>query len=152
MELPQNELINRTSCPVGKALQELGEKWVLLLLRELFYGFHRFEDFQQNLDISRSVLANKLGKMVEDGLVEKRLYQRESERPRHAYHLTKKGKDLFKVIVAISEWGNRYLDKDGEETMVFVDAESGKQVQMSYTDSDFQPIHPRNILLKTYQK
>lgn len=148
----RKELINRKACPVGKALQELGEKWVLLLLRELFYGFHRFEDFQQNLDISRSVLASKLSKMVEDGLVEKRLYQRESERPRHAYYLTKKGKDLFKIIVAMSEWGNRYLVEEGEETIVFVDADSGNKVQLSYTDEQFQPVQPKKVVLKRHQK
>lgn len=152
MDQLQKNKLNRELCPVGKALKELGDKWVLLLLRELFYGFRRFEEFQETLKISRSVLSTKLNKMLADGLIEKRLYHIENERPRHEYHLTRKGKDLFKIIIALSEWGNQHLVKAGEYTATFVDIESKKNVQLSYTDEAFVPIHPKNIRMKPLRK
>jgi DNA-binding HxlR family transcriptional regulator len=100
-------VFDRTACSVARALDVLGDAWSLLVLRELFLGAHRFDQMQQHLGIARNVLAARLKRLVEHGLVEKRLYQ--AHPPRFEYHLTRKGLDLHPVFVGLLQWGDRYL-------------------------------------------
>ncbi|GDY33382.1 winged helix-turn-helix transcriptional regulator [Gandjariella thermophila] len=89
----------------------LGDWWTPLVLREAFYGIRRFDDFQRELGIARNTLTNRLRRLVDEGLLEKRLYQ--SEPRRYDYVLTEKGSDFFGVLAAMSRWGDRWLA--GEE-------------------------------------
>lgn len=89
----------------------LGDWWTPLVLREAFYGSRRFDQFQRELGIARNTLADRLRRLVDDGLMEKRLY--ESEPRRWEYLLTEKGRDFFPVLAAMSRWGDRWLA--GEE-------------------------------------
>jgi DNA-binding HxlR family transcriptional regulator len=98
---------DRNACSVAGALAVLGDTWSLLVLRELFLGAHRFDQMQQHLGIARNVLAARLKRLVEHGLLEKRLY--EAHPPRFEYHLTRQGLDLHPVIVGLMQWGDRYL-------------------------------------------
>ena len=95
------------ACSVARTVHVLGDTWSLLVLRELFLGAHRFDQMQQHLGIARNVLAARLKRLVEYGLVEKRLYQQHP--PRFEYHLTRKGLDLQPVLVGLMQWGDRYL-------------------------------------------
>lgn len=84
-----------------------------LVLREAFFRVRRFDDFQSRLGISRSVLARTLKSLVEEGILERRLYQ---ERPdRYEYLLTESGRDLYPVFLAMKTWGDRWLGSDGLE-------------------------------------
>jgi DNA-binding HxlR family transcriptional regulator len=85
----------------------LGDWWTPLVLREAFYGISRFDEFQQGLGIARNTLADRLRKLVEEGLLEKRPYQTEPRR--YDYVLTEKGRDFFGVLAAMSRWGDRWL-------------------------------------------
>jgi DNA-binding HxlR family transcriptional regulator len=99
-------------CSIARSLELLGERWTLLVIREAFLGTRRFEGFTERLDIARNVLAARLARLVEEGVLEKVRYQ---ERPeRFEYRLTEKGIDLYPMLVALRDWGDRYLvDSDG---------------------------------------
>lgn len=85
----------------------LGDWWTPLVLREAFYDIRRFDDFQRELGIARNTLTDRLRRLVDDGLMEKQLYQTEPRR--HEYLLTEKGKDFYGVLAAMSAWGDRWL-------------------------------------------
>lgn len=85
----------------------LGDPWTPLVLRDAFYGLCRFDAFQEDLGIARNTLADRLRRLVDEGLMEKRPYQ--TEPVRHEYLLTEKGRDLFGVLMAMTRWGDRWL-------------------------------------------
>jgi DNA-binding HxlR family transcriptional regulator len=98
-------------CSIARSLELLGERWTLLVIREAFLGTRRFEGFTERLDIARNVLTTRLTRLVEEGVLEKVRYQ---ERPeRYEYRLTEKGIDLWPVIVALLQYGDRYYAPDG---------------------------------------
>ena len=93
-------------CSIARSLEVVGERWTLLILRDVLRGVRRFDDLQQSLGITRSVLSTRLSRLVEEGVLERRRYQ---ERPeRFEYRPTDKGLDLWPVIVALLQWGDRY--------------------------------------------
>jgi DNA-binding HxlR family transcriptional regulator len=94
------------SCSTAQALELVGEWWTLLIVRDAFFGVRRFDEFQRRLGVSRSVLTNRLNRMVEEGILETRAY--ETRPPRVEYLLTQKGEDLFPVLVALQQWGDRW--------------------------------------------
>lgn len=95
-------------CSIRRALDIAGEKWSLLILREAFYGVRRFDDFQRNLDCARNVLSDRLATLVGFGLLAKVPYREPGHRERLEYRLTDKGIDLFPVLTALMEWGDRW--------------------------------------------
>ena len=94
------------ACSTAQSLEVVGEWWTLLIVRDAFFGVRRFEDFQRRLGISRSVLTNRLNRLVEEGILDTRPY--ETRPPRVEYVLTEKGFDLFPVLVALQQWGDRW--------------------------------------------
>jgi DNA-binding HxlR family transcriptional regulator len=104
---------DRSRCSVAGTLAVVGEKWSLLVLREAFLGVRRFADFQRVLGAPRAVLTDRLSTLVEEGLLLRVPYQAEGERQRHEYRLTPKGIDLYPTLVALMEWGDRYLCGEG---------------------------------------
>jgi DNA-binding HxlR family transcriptional regulator len=97
-------------CSIARTLDVVGERWSLLILRDAFYGVRRFEDFQRDLGIARNVLAGRLAKLVDQGVLERRRY--EEHPPRHEYLLTAKGRDLLPVLLAMTRWGDRWMGGD----------------------------------------
>jgi DNA-binding HxlR family transcriptional regulator len=99
------------NCSVARALELVGERWTVLILREAFLGRRRFDAMAETLGIARNVLAARLAHLVEEGVLEKVRYQ---ERPeRFEYHLTRKGLDLWPVLVALLQFGDRYYAPGG---------------------------------------
>jgi DNA-binding HxlR family transcriptional regulator len=97
------------NCSIARALELVGERWTLLIIRDAFLGRSRFEEFQASLGIARNVLAERLGRLVEEGILERRRY---SERPpRDEYVLTEKGRDLRLALTGLRQWGDRYLSE-----------------------------------------
>jgi DNA-binding HxlR family transcriptional regulator len=97
---------DRQVCSIAGALEVVGERWSLLIVRNVFLGLRRFDEIQENLGIARNVLQTRLTRLMSAGVLEKRLYQ---ERPRrYEYRLTEKGLDLWPTIVALMQWGDRY--------------------------------------------
>lgn len=94
-------------CSIAGALEVIGERWSLLIVRDVFLGVRRFDEIQANLGIARNVLNTRLTKLVEQGVLERRRY---AERPpRHEYLLTDKGLDLWPTMVALMQWGDRHM-------------------------------------------
>ena len=98
----------RSSCPVACSLDLLGDKWTLLVVRDLLLGKTTYTEFQKSPEgIPTNILAERLKRLLAAGIVEKSRYQ---ERPvRYAYHLTEKGRDLGPVLSALVDWGNRHI-------------------------------------------
>src|ERR1700682_4443887 len=99
------------NCSIARALDVVGEHWTLLLMREAFRGVRRFAGFIERLGIAPNILAVRLRRLVEHGILEERAYQERP--PRVEYRLTAKGRDLYPVIVALLGWGDRWYAEDG---------------------------------------
>lgn len=98
-------------CSIARALELVGERWTLLIIREAFLGTRRFDDFQRMLGIARNVLQARLERLTDAEIMRRVAYQ---ERPvRYEYRLTKKGVDLWPVIVALLKWGDRHAAPNG---------------------------------------
>jgi DNA-binding HxlR family transcriptional regulator len=95
------------NCPMARSVDLIGEWGSLLILREAFGGVSRFDDFQKRIGISRNLLTTRLKKLVDGGVLERRPLH--SDAKRHEYVLTEKGEDLFATIVALRQWGDRWL-------------------------------------------
>jgi DNA-binding HxlR family transcriptional regulator len=97
-------------CAVADALELVGERWSLLVIRELFWGNHRFADIARRTGAPRDVLSARLRRLVEAGVIEKRRYSEHP--PRDGYHLTKAGYDLGPVLASLTQWSKRHLPAD----------------------------------------
>jgi DNA-binding HxlR family transcriptional regulator len=100
-------------CMIAKALEVIPTRSAFLILREAFYGTTRFDDFAQRVGISEPVTATRLRELVDEGLLEREDYREPGQRTRQRYRLTDKGADLFPALVALMEWGGRWLDDRG---------------------------------------
>jgi DNA-binding HxlR family transcriptional regulator len=106
MEWKEASTVN---CPVGLALDLLGEKWTLLIVRDALNGIRRFDDFRRHMGLSEAVLADRLQKLVEAGVLEPRPYKEPGKRERVEYRITARGRDLLPVIVALKQWGEAHF-------------------------------------------
>ena len=110
------------NCSIAKSLELIGERWTMLIVREVFLGNRRFDEMATRLDIARNVLTARLTRLVDEGVLTKVRYQ---ERPeRFEYRLTEKGIDLWPVIVSLLQFGDRYYAPDGPP-MVLVHKDCG---------------------------
>jgi DNA-binding HxlR family transcriptional regulator len=97
------------NCSIARALEVVGERWTLLIVRDVFLGLRRFDELQQSLGIARNVLADRLNRLVEEGVLERVRY---SERPaRIEYRLTRKGRELNIALTGLRQWGDKYLSE-----------------------------------------
>src|SRR3954462_2331587 len=95
------------NCSIARALEVVGERWTLLIVRDVFRGRRRFAQLHESLGIARNVLTDRLNRLVEEGVLERVRY---SERPeRFEYRLTRMGADLRLPLLALMQWGDRYL-------------------------------------------
>jgi DNA-binding HxlR family transcriptional regulator len=98
--------LSATPCSVARSVAVIGDRWTLMILRDLFLGVRRFEDFERRLGISRSIIAGRLKALVDEAVLRKDAYQ---DRPvRYEYRLTEKGLSLHPVILAIVHWGDEH--------------------------------------------
>jgi DNA-binding HxlR family transcriptional regulator len=97
------------NCSIARALEVVGERWTLLIVRDVFLGLRKFDEIQASLGIARNVLADRLNRLVEEGVLERVRY---SERPeRYEYRLTRKGRELHIALAGLRQWGDRYLSQ-----------------------------------------
>jgi DNA-binding HxlR family transcriptional regulator len=95
------------NCSIARALEIVGERWTLLIVRDAFLGLRRFDEFQASLGVARNVLTDRLNRLVEEGILERVRY---SERPeRYEYRLTRKGRDLQIALEGLRQWGDKYV-------------------------------------------
>ena|SRR6478735_1485017 len=137
------------NCSIGRTLNVLRDRWSFLVLREVFNGVRRFDDMRVRTHIPRAVLSDRLATLVEQGMLRRSPYQVPGRRTRHEYRLTQKGLDLYPVLAAMLEWGNRYLaDPDGP-ALDLVHRECGEPVHLEvHCDSGHVVTDPREILTR----
>jgi len=97
----------RWPCSIARTVDLVGDGWTSLVLREAFYGTTRFDDFERVLGIGRNVLSERLRRLVDEGLLERKAYQQNP--PRYDYVLTAKGREFFPILAAMMAWGDRWL-------------------------------------------
>jgi DNA-binding HxlR family transcriptional regulator len=104
-------------CSVAKALEVIGERWSLLIVRAVMHGNRRFGEMQESLGIARNVLSARLQRLVDEEILERRAYQESP--PRYEYFLTEKGLDLWPALIALLNWGDRYSpDPEGPRRLI----------------------------------
>ena len=120
------------ACPIARSLEQVGEWWSMLILRDAFAGKTRFDEFQQSLGIASNMLTRRLAALVDAGMLERRLY---SERPaRHEYLLTERGRDFRTVLVALLAFGDRHFAIDGGGGAHVVDTATGATAEPMLVD------------------
>jgi DNA-binding HxlR family transcriptional regulator len=135
------------NCTLARSLEQVGEWWTLLILRDCFLGVRRFDDFRRRLGISRNVLSERLDKLVADGILERRPYQQNPVRCE--YRLTDKGRDLWPVIVSLRQWGDRWLAGEGNQPAIMVHDQCGQVTSaVLHCDRCGEPITPRQVRLE----
>jgi DNA-binding HxlR family transcriptional regulator len=142
-EIPPKALDAR-DCSIVAAVAELGDLWTILVLRELFLGARRFNEIQSDLGISRSVLANRLARLVDMGVVRAVPYQEPGDRVRHEYRPTRKGVGLVPLLHALKAWGDEHVR--GVETMRVTDRHSGEEVRLEFRTTSGNRVQPNDIV------
>jgi DNA-binding HxlR family transcriptional regulator len=140
-------------CSVAATLAVIGDRWTMLVLREAFLRTRRFEDFQRILGIARNVLTDRLRRLVEEGILERRIYQ---EHPRrYEYRLTEKGLDLWPVLMTLLQWGDRHAVDQPQRLIVHRDCGGrlGEHLRCDRCGADLGPrdveVHPGPALART---
>ncbi|MDH3679339.1 MAG: helix-turn-helix transcriptional regulator [Acidimicrobiia bacterium] len=133
----------RPACSIAATLAVIGDRWTLLILRDVFRGVHRFGQLQEDLGIAKNLLADRLAKLVEREVLEKVPYQ---SRPlRHEYRLTAKGADLSTALIALMGWGDRWYATGGAPT-ILVHEDCGTPLEHTVRcPRCTEPVHPGKI-------
>lgn len=114
------------NCSLAQTLDIVGERWMLLILRDAFFGVKRFNHFERNLGIAKNILCARLSRLVDEGIMEKR----DSEEGAHPeYVLTEAGWDLQPVLLAMTHWGDRHRPDERGARMVFVERATGQPIR-----------------------
>lgn len=119
---------SRERCSVGRALEVLGERWTILVMREAFYGLRRFDEMQRAIGCARNILADRLATLVERGVLSRVSYRDEGQRERFEYRLTPMGFEAFPVVIALQQWGDRWVSTPGGPPMEVRHRDCGARV------------------------
>lgn len=130
-------------CPVAQTLERIGEWWTLLIVREAFLGQRRFGDFQLRLGIAKNVLSARLRKLVVEGILERRVSSQDAREVE--YRLTDKGRDLMPVLLALAQWGERWIYK-GRGPLRYRNRHTGAELApLAPRDRDGVELSPRDL-------
>lgn len=111
------EEIGNQPCSIARTLSVLGDRWTMLILRNAFMGLRRFDDFQENLGVTRHVLSERLKRLVEHEILVKVAYVDRQER--YEYRLTEKGLDLYPILLTMVVWADKWMDEGLGAPMVY---------------------------------
>ncbi|HEX8224755.1 MAG TPA: helix-turn-helix domain-containing protein [Allosphingosinicella sp.] len=132
-----------TECGISAALAVVGERWSFLILRGAFNGLRHFEEFQTNLGIARNILSNRLGRLVEHGIL--RRDPDAADRRKVTYRLTEKGRDLLPVLLSLRQWGERWIS-GMPSNPVLVDRYTRQPIApMTVQSADGRPLSLRDM-------
>lgn len=154
------------NCSIARALEEVGEWWTLLIVRECTQGSTRFDEFQRELGIARNILTARLARLTELEILER--FPLPDRANTDGYRLTKKGEELYPVLVALWQWGDRWLASCGKPPTALIDDATGEPIepiavqakdgrQLSFRDVRFAPgpgasSHTREVIDDRNQK
>ncbi len=130
--------LGKADCPVARALDAIGDWWSLLIVRDAFDGISRFSDFQTSLGIAKGVLTVRLRKLVDLGVLE--LVPASDGSAYQEYALTRKGRDLFHVVVSLRQWGEAHLFARGEAHSVLLDRDGKPVGRLTLTSGAGRPL------------
>ena len=131
-------------CNLWKAFGLIGDRWTLVILRSALYGVRRFDDFQVELEIPRSVLSNRLAGLVELGIMERREYRADGQRARIEYPLTDMGRALGLPFMAMTEWSDHWIGK-GTSPLTLRSKASGQRLRVAMVDEDGTPARKDDV-------
>lgn len=117
-----------SNCSVARALNQVGDWWSLLIVLQAMYGTRRFVDFQQELGIAKNILCDRLARLVDNGVLRK--VDVGEHGSRFEYRLTDKGRDLFPVVIALRQWGDKWNPCPDDAPLDLRDRETGEPIQM----------------------
>lgn len=126
----------RDRCPIGNAMDIVGTRSAMLIMREAYYGTTRFDDFFQRVGITEGVAATRLRKLTDERLLERTPYRDPGQRTRYEYHLTDKGRDLMPAVIALFEWGSKYAPPSGRAPAQIRHAECAAPVHVAVRCED----------------
>ncbi|MFD0584065.1 winged helix-turn-helix transcriptional regulator [Dactylosporangium darangshiense] len=135
------------NCTIGRTMAILGERWTIVVLREVFNGVFRFDDMRERTGIPRQVLTNRLALLVDNGILRRVPYREPGSRAREEYRLTEKGFDLYPLLVAVREWGDRYLADPGGPPLQTVHRGCGAEVHATLMcEAGHVDVVPRDVV------
>ncbi|MDX1634605.1 MAG: helix-turn-helix domain-containing protein [Marinobacter sp.] len=135
-----------SNCSVARALNEVGDWWSLLIVLQAMYGTRRFVDFQQELGIARNILCDRLARLVDNEVLQK--VEVGEHGSRQEYRLTDKGRDLFPVVIALRQWGDKWNPAPEGAPLNLRDRATGRAIRpMQVQDADGQPLTVRDVYL-----
>ena len=130
---------------IAHVLDFLGEGWSMLIIRESFFGIRRFEEYQSHLGIARNILTSRLKKLCENGILERVPIKLGAKR--HEYLLTSKGKELLPLLIALTQWGDKWVYGKGNEPVIFLDRKLGKPISpIRVHAEDGRELRPREMM------
>lgn len=127
--------VPKDQCPMAMAAEVLGDKWTLLILREAFYGVRRYDDMRLDTGAPRSMLTDRLNKLVDRGVMERQPYQEKGMRARNAYTLTEMGQNLAHFLMAMTQWGEKYV-LGADAPVELIEGKSGRALKVAFVDGD----------------
>jgi DNA-binding HxlR family transcriptional regulator len=134
-------------CPIARSLDAIGDWWSLLIIRDALGGIRRFSEFQKNIGIAKNILTVRLRALVAHGILD--VMPASDGSAYSEYVLTKKGRDLFPVVVAIGQWGRQHFFDAGETCPILVDRAAGKPVcDLELRAQDGRRLGPDDVALK----
>ena len=132
-------------CSIARSLEVLGQKWSLLIVREAMWGRTRFAEFRSRLGIAPDVLTDRLGRLVDGGILERRPYRDDGEREREEYVLTDAGRALLPVLAAMSAWGDEHRPSGFGPAALYTDRHSGAPLRLAFVDADGTERDPEGV-------
>ena len=137
-------------CHLVKAINTIGDRWSLLILRASLFGVRRFDDYQKEMGIPRTVLSGRLSKLVDAGVMARQTYKETGKRSRPEYVLTDAGEALRPVLMALTQWGDDWLSDGATPPISFTHAQSRQRVKPAFVDEDGKetPISAMRVSLR----
>jgi DNA-binding HxlR family transcriptional regulator len=132
-------------CPIARALDEIGDWWTLLIVRDAFAGMSRFGEFQKSLGLAKNILSERLKTLVANDILEKR--PASDGGARSEYHLTEKGRQLRVLLFALRQWGEDNLFRDGEEMTIARDRSNLSVARLRLFNSTGESLAPEEIVV-----
>jgi len=139
----KHKSFDHMDCSLAQTLDVIGERWTLLILRDIFFGAKRFSQFEKSLGIAKNILTVRLTRLVDEGILVK---QGSKEGTRPEYKLTDKGLDLQPILLSMTHWGDKYKSNSKGQRLIFVENRTGQPIRtMSVISKEGQKLNPREV-------
>ncbi|MEV7008630.1 helix-turn-helix domain-containing protein [Streptosporangium sp. NPDC051022] len=136
----------QAECPVARTVDVIGDRWSLLIIRDILDGIRRFSELQRNLGLAKNILTSRLRALVAQDVLE--VIPAADGSAYHEYALTAKGRELFSVIVALRKWGETYLFEEDEPRSTLLDTENELPVKLQVTNAMGRPISAADAFVR----